>query len=177
MCFSANCKAGNVALTQLYTSAFVYKFVYGMVASLLSAHLHSLIRLPLAPHFSARSYASLFTSPLVHLPYPSQHRSPIFHSPLFSTRRFVYHTIQFVISRLGTVSSSRMPVVYLIRAHCVPWCALTWSALLLLLLLLFLLLPVISQLVRFASRSLHSTALLRSIPPPLPCGPATPLYI
>lgn len=102
MCFSANCKAGNVALTQLYTSAFVYKFVYGMVASLLSAHLHSLIRLPLAPHFSARSYASLFTSPLVHLLYPSQHRSPIFHSPLFSTRRFVYHTIQFVISRLGT---------------------------------------------------------------------------
>lgn len=68
MCFSANCKAGNVALTQLYTSAFVYKFVYGMVASLLSSHLHPFTRLPPSPHYIARSLSSLFTSPLVHLP-------------------------------------------------------------------------------------------------------------
>lgn len=106
MCFSANCKTGNVALTQLYTSAFVYKFVYGMVAPSLSAHLHPFIRLPPSPHHIARSFASLFTSSLVHLLYPSQHCPSIYFSPFISTRRLVYYTIQFVISRLGTQAAS-----------------------------------------------------------------------
>lgn len=77
---------------------------------------------------------------------------------------FVCRTIQFVISRLGTVSSTRIwpssisfvrtvcRAVHWLRCHCCFSCA-----------------AVISQVVRFALRSLHSAALF--YPPPSPCCP------
>lgn len=59
---------------------------------------------PYSPHISTRLLVFLHrrTTSLVRFLHSSHLRSFICLSPFFSTRRLVYYTIQFVISRLGT---------------------------------------------------------------------------